>query len=207
MKKLLNSNSALGKCIENKDGVAAIEFALIAPIMIAIYLGLAEVSLLVAADRKVSHAASVTGDLVSQVETINATEMGDILSATLAVMGTNPTTMSDLTIDLRSFEKDSSGNVNEVGYAKVGSGLTTKFDGTTVNARLLNETSGLVVARISYVYRSPTKEFVGTPTLKETFMLKPRKSATIPFTSNAGVPSTISCTFSSLNGKAKVGCT
>lgn len=204
MMRTFLKNTTIAKALENRDGIAAIEFALIAPVMIALYIGLAEVSLLVTADRNVSHAASVTGDLATQVETLDTTEIENILQATLAVMNTSFTDSANITVDMRSFEVDGSGNKVEVGYAKLGSGLTTKFDATGVNSTLLNETSGLVVTRISYNYNSPSREFVGTPTLAETFMLKPRKSATIPFVN--GLSSTMTCSLSQLSGKINVTC-
>ncbi len=203
LKRFLGKTS-IGRVLRNDDGLAAIEFAFIAPIMIALYIGLAEISLLVTADRNVSHAASVTGDLATQVETLDVTEIENIFAATLAVMGTNATQSGRLSIDMRSFEVDASDNIQEVGYASLGSGLTTKFDASGVNATLLNQTSGLVVTRIKYTYHSPSREFVGTPTLSETFMLKPRKSTTIPFVNGAG--STISCSTTGSGNNVGVSC-
>lgn len=175
MFRTLLHNTTLARTLANRDGLAAFEFALIALIMIALYVGLAEVSLLVTADRNVSHAASITGDLATQIESLDTDEV------------------------------DGSGVINEVGYAKLGSGLTTNFDASDVNPTLLNATSGLVVTRVSYNYKSPSREFVGTPTLSESFMLKPRKYNVIPFINGAG--STIECGLSELSGKIKVSCT
>ncbi|NNC35942.1 MAG: pilus assembly protein [Hyphomonadaceae bacterium] len=204
MSKKFFQNTAIARTLKNRDGIAAIEFALIAPIMIGLYIGLAEISLLVTADRNVSHAASVTGDLATQVESLDVAEVENIFQATIAVMNTSYAKSADVTVDMRSFEVDSDGNKVEIGYAKLGSGLPTKFDPSGVNSTLLNETSGLVVTRISYNYKSPSREFVGTPTLSETFMLKPRKSATIPFVN--GVGSTITCSLSLVSSKTKVTC-
>jgi len=204
LKDFLNK-SAVGRVFKSTDGLAAIEFAFIAPIMIMLYIGLAEISLLVTADRNVSHAASVTGDLATQVEALDADEIENILSATLAVMGTDFEDSSRLTIDMRSFEVDGTGAIQEVGYAKIGSGLPTKFDASGVNATLLNATSGLVVTRVQYNYHSPSREFVGTPTLSETFMLKPRKSTTVPFDNGSG-SSTVSCTLTGSGNTVGVSC-
>jgi Flp pilus assembly protein TadG len=169
------------RVIKNKDGVAAIEFAFVAPVMIALYLGLAEVSLLISADRNVSHAASVTGDLATQEASLSLNEVEDIFNATLAVLGTNYTNSQRVSIDMISFEVDGAGDTQEVGYAKFGTGFTTKFDSAGVSATLLNQTSGLIVTRIKYDYVSPSQTFVQTPSLSETFMLKPRKSKSISF--------------------------
>jgi len=179
-----NLRSRLHQIWSNKDGVAAIEFAFIAPAMIALYIGLAEVSLLISADRSVSHTASVTGDLATQEENLSTNEIEDIFNASLAVLGTNFTDSQRVSIDIRSFEIDASGNLQEVGYAKLGTGLTDKYDASQTSTTLLNQTSGLVVTRVKYEYYSPSRTYVQTPTLSETFMLKPRKSPTIPFGTN-----------------------
>ena len=168
---------------DNKDGVAAIEFAFVAPVMIALYIGLAEVSLLISADRNVSHAASVTGDLATQEENLSRSEVEDIFNATLAVLGTNYTDSQRVSIDIRSLEVDSGDTVVEVGYAKLGNGFGAKYDPAGTSATLLNQTSGMVVTRIKYEYHSPSRTYVQTPNLTETFILKPRKSKSIPFTS------------------------
>ena len=189
------------RIIENKDGVAAIEFAFVAPVMIALYIGLAEVSLLISADRNVSHAASVTGDLATQEENLDPTEVEDIFNATLAVLGTNYNESQRVSIDMISFEVDGAGNTQEVGYAKLGTGFATKFDSAGTSATLLNQTSGLIVTRIKYEYHSPSRTYVQTPSLTETFMLKPRKSKSIPFGAAA-----INCTVVSSASGPRANC-
>ncbi len=190
--------------VKNKDGVAAIEFAFIAPVMIILYIGLAEISLLVTADRNVSHATSVTGDLMTQITTADDDDIEDVLNATLSVMNINHTQATDLSVDIISFEMDVNGVVQEMGYAKIGSGFSSKFDPSAVSPNLLNETSGLVVTRLEYVYRSPSREFVGTPTLNETFMLKPRRSKSIPFSNGGG--STVNCTLTGSGSAPRANC-
>ena len=206
LKYLKTTTSALTqrttRFAKNEDGVAAIEFAFVAPVMIALYLGLAEVSLLISADRDVSHAASVTGDLAAQEESLSTADIQDIFTASLAVMGTTTTQSQKVSMDIISFEMDSGGNINEVGYAKLGNGLSGKFDASGVNKTLLNKTSGLVVTRVKYQYVSPSKTFVKSPYLNETFMLKPRKSKSIPF--NGG--SAMTCSVSTPGGKPKASC-
>lgn len=189
------------RIIENKDGVAAIEFAFVAPVMIALYIGLAEVSLLISADRNVSHAASVTGDLATQEESLNQSEVEDIFNATLAVLGTNYTNSQRVSIDMISFEVDAGGNTQEVGYAKLGTGFSTKFDSAGTSTTLLNQTSGLIVTRIKYEYHSPSRTYVKTPNLTETFMLKPRKSKSISFGGAA-----ISCTVTNSASGPRANC-
>lgn len=60
------SKASLAKLRRENKGVAAIEFAIVAPILMLLFLGTIEVSLAVAVDRKVSRASSAIADLVTQ---------------------------------------------------------------------------------------------------------------------------------------------
>ena len=62
----------------DRRGVSAIEFAFIAPIMIACYFAVAELSGAMLAERKASLIASEVGDLVAQAATISASDQTDI---------------------------------------------------------------------------------------------------------------------------------
>src|SRR5690242_14342316 len=50
----------------NEQGVAAVEFALIMPFMLALYFGSMEASALFTADKRVNTISATLGDLVSQ---------------------------------------------------------------------------------------------------------------------------------------------
>ena len=67
-----------------ESGVAAIEFALVAPILVILLLGTAGVTNAIWAKSKTTHATGIIGDLVSQADVIplnGANSMTDILSA------------------------------------------------------------------------------------------------------------------------------
>lgn len=53
---------------KDQQGVAAVEFAIILPFMLALFLGSIEISQLIIVDRKVSNIAGTIGDLVAQSE-------------------------------------------------------------------------------------------------------------------------------------------
>jgi Flp pilus assembly pilin Flp len=62
-----------------EDGVAAVEFALILPIMAMMFVGAVEMSWAVSVDRRVSQVASSAGDLIARVESdITQSEVLDI---------------------------------------------------------------------------------------------------------------------------------
>lgn len=203
LKSLLKSTS-LSRFLKDEQGTAAIEFIFIAPVMLITYFGLAEVSLVVAADRDVSHATSVTADLSTQSETMGPADIEDIFNAALTVMNVSNTQAARVSIDVVSFEMDGTGTPDEIGYASIGSGFSSHYDPAgTLSSTLLNATSGLLVTRIKYDYESPTGfgYYVSSPALTETFMLKPRKSSTIPFDS-----ASITCMLSTSGSTPRASC-
>ena len=172
------------KFLKDNRGVAAIEFALIAPVMIAVYFGLSEISMGIAADRDVTHATSVAGDLATQVATLNRLDVEDVMTATLAVLGIQSSQRTDVTIELNSYRMIS-GVVSRIGYARLGpeisAGGPAVYNPAGINANMLNNTSGVVVARVNYKYKPATLVFMSNVTLSETFLLKPRTSLAVPF--------------------------
>ena len=68
------------------EGVAALEFALIAPIMIMLFVGTLEVSAAVSVNRKVSRISSVVGDLVTQSAELDGTDISNIMNVSSDIM-------------------------------------------------------------------------------------------------------------------------
>lgn len=71
---------------DNK-GAAAVEFALIAPLLITLYLGTQEISLALNINKKVGRASSAIADLVAQADTeIKVADLKDIMKIGSATM-------------------------------------------------------------------------------------------------------------------------
>ncbi len=71
----------------DKKGVAAVEFALIFPIMLLLYIGTMEVSIAVSVDRKMARIASSVGDLVGQSDAVlNGEDIEAILDISQFIM-------------------------------------------------------------------------------------------------------------------------
>ena len=70
----------------NRRGVAAVEFAMILPAMLAIYFGIVETGQAIMIDRKVTQLTRSLVDLTSQASTISNTEMNNIFDAAQTVM-------------------------------------------------------------------------------------------------------------------------
>jgi Flp pilus assembly protein TadG len=79
VKSRVGVNRAVRTFSERTEGIAAVEFALILPIMAMMMIGAIEMSQAVTIDRRVSQVAAATGDLVARIETdIQESEIRDI---------------------------------------------------------------------------------------------------------------------------------
>src|SRR6476661_8642812 len=69
----------------DEHAVSAIEFALLLPLMLTMYLGGVEVSQAVSADRKTTLVAHTIGDLVAQASNVTSADVTNVLNAGSAV--------------------------------------------------------------------------------------------------------------------------
>ena len=171
---------------ENDEGIAAVEFAILSPIMIALYFGLVEIAMIINADKLTSHATNVAGDLATQVTNMDSNDVEDVFQAALASMSLRPEQVSEVGVEILSYRMNTDGSITELGKATLNGGYTgDAYNPEDIGERLLTVNSGAVVARVQYNYESVTFKFVESFTvLEETFILKPRSSLDIPFTLN-----------------------
>jgi len=179
---------------DDERGIAAIEFAIIAPIMIGMYFGLAEIASAIGVDRRISHGTNVAGDLSTQQPELMGADIEEVLSAALRVM--DVPNVDQISIDMESFILPAAGQPPESrGRIRLnnGAGVFTNFDATTLDDKLLNANSGVVVTRVSYNYTPLEFRFIdSTIRLDETFLLKPRRSDAVQIEEGNG--SLIDCT-------------
>lgn len=163
----------------DQRGMAAVEFALIAPVMILLYYGLAEMSLGMMAERRAAHAASIVGDLVAQSGTMNATQMADIFAVGDALVKPFPST--PLKTRVTSVTADASG-VARVDWSQ-GHGLSPLGATSAVGGfpgGLLAPGDSVIMADVQYTFDSPIHKTLPTAlTFNETFYLKPRSSTQV----------------------------
>src|SRR5882757_8547320 len=93
-----NLSRHLRGLIRDQRGVSAVEFAMLLPLMITLYLGAVEI------DRKVTLTTRTVADLASQVSSINNADMTNLLNASASVILPYDTTklkvtVSEITID------------------------------------------------------------------------------------------------------------
>lgn len=157
----------------DRRGVSAIEFAILAPVMIALYLGCVEISDGVAADRKVSLTAAALANLTSESTTLSSTDMTNVLDASSAII--QPYSTSNLKMTVSCMAVDASQNVTVKWTATRNGGVAGGTASVPTNLRVAN--TYLVLAQVSYAYK-PIVGFTisGTLTLSDQMFMMPRIS-------------------------------
>ena len=173
----------LSRCVRDERGVSAVEFALLLPLMVTLYLGGVEVSQGLTLDRKVTLVARTVADLAAQSTSITSSEMTNILDASTAVMLPYSTTKAKVVVSQVSI--DSNGKAT-ISWSATKNG-TARSSGSTVTlpAALNVADSSLIWAEVSYDY-SPVIGYVitGTMTLSDQIYMRPRLSDSVTYPSS-----------------------
>lgn len=172
------TRQALATLAHDTHGVSAVEFALILPIMITMYIGAVEFSHALTVDRRVTAVASSASDLVAQTEDVDANSLQDIFTAATSIM--LPYSSTPISIVLTSVEADSD-NDTTVGWSCAHSG-TPHASGSAyaLPTGLTQPFSSVIVAEVSYAYQPPIGHYMtGGINMTETFYLRPRRSLTV----------------------------
>jgi Flp pilus assembly protein TadG len=163
---------------EDRRGVAAIEFALIVPVMLLLYCGLAEVTLGIVAERRAGHAASVVADLVTQEANLTSADLTDIFTVGQAIM--RPFDSASLKMRVTDVRANAAG-VPQVIWSR-GSGMGGLAAGPAAGfpAGLIAANESMIMTEVSYAYDSPLHIAVPTAlNFSNTFYLRPRLSGEV----------------------------
>jgi Flp pilus assembly protein TadG len=169
--------SILGRILRlarDKRGVSAVEFALLAPVMVGLYLGCVEISEGVGADRKVSLTSAALANLTAQAQTITTADMSNILDASGAIIV--PYSASLLQMTVTCLKIDANKNVT-VKWSVTRNG-TADSGSVTIPSALAVANTWLILAKASYAY-TPVVGYTitGTLTLSDQMYMSPRISA------------------------------
>lgn len=170
----------------DRGGVAAIEFAMIVPIMVMLFFGTVEFSQALTADRRVAQMASTTADIVAQYDTLSIAQVRNVFTVAKALLLPYPTT--NLTMSVTNLKK--TGTATPTGTWSQDLADASPHGGTyntPVPAGLLDDqatgvSTCVVMAEVTYVFRPVITYFLSPTngvTLSEKFYLKPRKSTCV----------------------------
>ncbi|MGE0564372.1 MAG: TadE/TadG family type IV pilus assembly protein [Pseudolabrys sp.] len=172
----------IARLARDKRGVSAVEFALLAPLMVGLYLSGVEISEGISIDRKVTLTAGAMANLAAQSSSLSNSDMTNILNASATIMA--PYSTSTLKIVVTCLDIDANGAA-KVKWSDTYQG-TARSVGSTVSipSALAVANTSLVLSEVTYTYK-PTigHTITGTLDLSDKMYMSPRQSSTITRTS------------------------
>lgn len=169
------------------SGLAAVEFAFIAPIMILLFFGVVEGSSAYSANRKVVLSANTLADLVAQETSITKDSLDDLFVGMEDVLSPK-----DIDVDFTvvSVVLDSSTGEAKVHWSRDSDGGTPYAAGSVyadVDPALLSDAASLIVAETRFSYASPiSQKLIGAFTMAKTATRWPRLSSKVQYCIVAG---------------------
>lgn len=186
----------LARLAGDRQGAAAIEFAFIAPLLLALYFVTMEVSQAIEANKKVGRIGSMVADLITQQPSINKAEVEAIMRIGEALLQPYNRTKPEIIVTAIQIDEDANPKVQVVWSRKLKDGTPgegpAKKSATTVPPKLnINDTFLIrVESKLSYTpmvaWSTGEKEALGLAaafdsiSMHESYYLRPRLSATIP---------------------------
>jgi len=161
--------SRLGR---DERGVSALEFALLAPVLITLYFSMAEFCQGFMAQKRMGHVSAMVADLVSQEETVATTNLDDIFDIGGLLM--KPFATAGLKQRVSSVTRTA--GVAKVDWSR-GDGMTARAVNSTIAlpADLIVNGESVIVSEATYDYDSPVDYFMpGITRFSHIYYLRPR---------------------------------
>ncbi|MEG6508447.1 TadE/TadG family type IV pilus assembly protein [Methyloligella sp. 2.7D] len=170
----------LRRPIEEEDGVAAVEFAIILPLMIVLFFGALQANDALTIHRRIDQIAYVAADLVAQEKTTSDADLDDVTAAAADILAPYPD--APLSIVLTSVVADSDGKTTvDWSYAYNGNPLKSG-NSIDVPDGLTEPGTSVVVAQVGYNY-TPIFDTAGDSftafSMSRTFYTRPRQSVVV----------------------------
>ncbi|MCE1234714.1 MAG: pilus assembly protein [Hyphomicrobiales bacterium] len=173
--------------LRDRRAVAAVEFALLLPLMLTLFIGGNEISTALAIYRKVGHTGSTLGDLVAQVSTLTAADMTDILAASSSVMTPYSASKAKMVISAVKYTTASGYKVCWSAAQNDSVWTSGSSPPITLPTGLVSDGEEVIVTRVQYSYTSPFSTIMadiwgsGAITLSDLSYFRPRISTTVVY--------------------------
>jgi Flp pilus assembly protein TadG len=167
-------------------GVAAVEFAMVVPLMLVLFFGTLEFSAGVAVDRKVTMMARTLSDLTSQNISVTTTQLNNIFNASAGIM--TPYSATPVKSTITELYVDANLGVHVIW--SVGAVPHAKADVVAVPTALKVPKTYLIYSEVSYLY-TPIIGYVMSKTginLSDLTYTRPRQSECVFYKTIAPCP-------------------
>ncbi len=177
-------SAALRAFRADRRAVSAVEFALILPVMLLLWIGAIELTTALTVDRKVNSVAATIGDLVAQYQTLDRDTLDDIFAASAAIL--TPFDASGVSIVVASVDVSSGTGKVVWGAALHGSAPGPgAASPVPIPAELASGSTQLVVTRVTHRYESPVSDIFASLTgrsgydLAHDYLIRPRVGSAV----------------------------
>ncbi|HEX7791566.1 MAG TPA: TadE/TadG family type IV pilus assembly protein [Afipia sp.] len=181
----------IARFVRDSRGLAAVEFAFIAPLMLALTFGTIEISSGFGIDRKVTLTARTLSDLVSQGTKVTAVDISNFFKMGSAIMTPYPVNATTMTQRISAVNIDA-GKVARIAWSYNGTGTSSSVTVTsgyaanliisTIPAALLVPNTQLIWSEVTYTYTPVAGYFIRAAIpLSAQFFTRPRQSDTVTY--------------------------
>lgn len=172
--------------IASTRGVAAIEFAMILPVLAVLFLGTFDGGRALAIYMKMRSATYSLAAITNQYSTIQASDMTAILAATAAVLA--PYSSTPAVVKISQISIAAGGQATIAWGASQGGTPRAIGSGVTIPSALATPNSYLIFAELSYTYTPMFGYFsAGSITFSDNLYMTPRASTCIVYTPQTGI--------------------
>jgi Flp pilus assembly protein TadG len=144
------------------SGVAAVEFAIVFPVLLLIYFGLAEFCQAFMAQRRAQHTTSQIADMVARAPTVTRGEIDSILDIGSLIM--QPFPEAPLSLRVTNITRDDDG-VARVVWSRGRGELAEPLSGVqTLPPGLIGNNETIIMGEAVYAYASPLGDILPAAT-------------------------------------------
>lgn len=148
-----------GRFVGASEGLAAVEFALVLPVMVLLYFGMVEISVALMADRKVVSVTRTVADLTGSAKELTTAQLDGIFGAGKAIL--SPYDASRLKITVSSIVVKTAGSSVEatVCWSRTWNG-SAQTAGRAPGAVIAPVPAGFATAKTSFILAEVEDEYV-----------------------------------------------
>lgn len=178
--------SYLRKFFKSRRGVLATEFALVAPVMVILWVGLVELATAYLVAQKVEMAAQSAADIIAQDRFVDNTKLANIDKAIKTII--YPYNTAKMGYHIASIVADA-GGINSVAWHQGGGALVVPVQQATIADPLTTADDSVIAVTVQYNHTpiffdwTYVRELFGgrtTVTIDETVFARPRLVPIVP---------------------------
>ena len=184
--KIKEITSLSQRFVKDQSAVATIEFAFIAPLLIATYLGCVEISRAYIIKNRIETITETVADLVAQGTAIDEAQLADIFSISTSMLSEEEQGNFNIIVTAVRTEPQGAGSQTTVQWSESLTGNNTHAQDSVYDELpdgVAQNFETIIVTELVYTHRAMLEFFIkGEKRFERRFLNKPRYSADIPCT-------------------------